>query len=135
MVQHWLDNWWLSAAIFVLGLHLLFNAWYVFGAALTNGRPRLEILHLLSLVYGVIAENATFQCPLTLLEKFCQARAGLIPYRESFEVHYLKALVSPHFPNWLLSWGAVGVFAVNVAIYARRFALRHAAAHSHRPAH
>ena len=135
MALHLLHSLWFSAAVFVLGLHLLFNSWYVFGAALTSGRPRLEILHLLSLIYGVIAENASFPCPLTLLEKFCQARAGLIPYRESFEVHYMKALVSPHFPNWLLGWGAVGVFAVNIAIYFRRFALRHAATHTHHPAH
>src|SRR6185437_14593948 len=31
---------------------------------------------ILSLFYGVIAENATFQCPLTLLEKWCEAHAG-----------------------------------------------------------
>lgn len=135
MVQHWIHTSWYAAAVAVLGLHLLFNAWYVFGAALTSGRPRLEILHLLSLVYGVIAENASFPCPLTLLEKFCQAHAGIVPYRETFEMHYLRALVAPHFPNWLLSWGAVGVLAVNVAIYVRRFALRHGHTQSHHPAH
>lgn len=135
MAQHWIQSWWFSAAIVVLGIHLLFNAWYVFGAALTSGRPRLEILHLLSLVYGLIAENAAFACPLTLLETFCQARAGLVPYHESFEIHYLHALVAPHFPEWLLGWGAGAVFVVNIAVYIRRFALRHAEAHTHRPAH
>jgi hypothetical protein len=133
MAQHWIQTWWFSAAVMVLGIHLLFNAWYVLGAALTSRRPGLEILHLLSLVYGVIAENASFACPLTILEKWCQARAGLIPYAGNFELHYLRALVAPHFPGWLLGYGAVGVFVVNVAIYARRFAHRYAA--SHRPAH
>jgi hypothetical protein len=133
MAQHWIETWWLFAAIVVLGIHLLFNAWYVFGAAVTSGRPRLEILHLLSLVYGVIAENAAFACPLTILEKWCQVRAGLIPYEGTFELHYLRALVAPNFPGWLLGYGAIGVFLINVAIYVRRFALRHAA--SHRPAH
>lgn len=131
MAQHWMDTWWLFAAIAVLGTHLLFNAWYVFGAAVTNNRPRLEILHLLSLVYGVIAENAAFPCPLTLLEQWCQSHAGIIPYRGNFELHYLRALVAPHFPAWLLGYGAVGVFLVNVAIYARRFAQRYAARHRH----
>jgi hypothetical protein len=120
-----------SLAIFVLGLHLLFNLWYVFGSLLTKGRPRLEIFHILSLFYGVIAENASFPCPLTILEKWCQARAGFIPYHGTFELHYLRAVVAPNFPMWLLGYGAVGVFLVNIAIYARRFALRYAQTHRH----
>lgn len=133
MAQHFVQSLWFAAIIAILGVHLFFNLWYVFGAAVTNGRPRLEILHLISLVYGLIAENASFACPLTLLEKWCQARAGVIPYEGTFELHYLRALVAPHFPGWLLGWGAVGVFLVNAAIYARRFTLRHA--HSHTTAH
>ena len=134
MAHHtWVQDLWFFAAIAVLGLHLVFNLWYVFGALVTRGRPRLEILHLLSLFYGVIAENATFQCPLTLLEKWCQAHAGFVPYSGTFEMHYLRAIVAPRFPLWLLEYGAVGVFVINVLIYARRFALRYA--HSHRHAH
>ncbi len=120
-----------SLAIFVLGVHLLFNLWYVFGAFVTKGRPRLEIFHIVSLFYGVIAENASFPCPLTILEKWCQARAGFIPYRGTFELHYLRAVVAPHFPEWLLGYGAVAVFLVNVGIYARRFALHYAQTHRH----
>ena len=132
MFQHtWGQDLWFSVAIAVLGLHLLFNLWYVFGALITKGRPRLEVLHIASLFYGVIAENATFQCPLTLLEKWCQSHAGFIPYNGVFELYYLRVLVNPSFPLWLLQYGAVGVFLVNVAIYARRFALRYAASHRH----
>lgn len=123
------------AAIFVLAVHLLFNVWYVFGAALTKGRPRLVTLHIFSLIYGVIAENASFACPLTLLEQWCQARAGVAPYTGAFEVHYLRAFVAPQFPLWVLEYGAVSVFLINVAIYARRFTVRHAAAHAHREHH
>ena len=134
MAHHtWGQDLWFSAAVAVLGLHLLFNLWYVFGALVTKGRPRLEIFHIVSLVYGVIAENASFQCPLTLLEKWCQGHAGFVPYGGTFELHYLHQLVDPRFPLWLLEYGAMGVFLVNIAIYARRFALRYA--HSHRHAH
>ncbi|MFZ0465966.1 MAG: DUF2784 domain-containing protein [Candidatus Acidiferrales bacterium] len=133
MGHTWAQNWYFSAAIAVLGLHLLFNLWYVFGALITSRRPRLEILHIVSLFYGVIAENASFPCPLTLLEKWCQARAGFVPYSGTFELHYLRALVAPNFPLWLLGYGAAAVFLVNVAVYARRFALRRA--HTHRHAH
>lgn len=129
MIHTWAREWWYVAAMVVLALHLLFNLWYVFGAAVTSGRPRLAVFHLLSLVYGVIAENVTFACPLTVLEKWCQARAGVKPYHGTFEVHYLHAVVAPHFPEWLLGYGAAGVFLVNVVIYGRRFTLRHAERH------
>jgi hypothetical protein len=129
----WAHVFFIIAAIAVLTAHLLFNIWYVFGCGITKDRPRLEILHILTLVYGVIAENASFACPLTLLEKFCQARAGLAPYSGPFDLHYLRAVVAPSFSLWLLECGAVAVFLVNAAIYARRFATRYA--QSHHPAH
>ena len=133
MRHTWAQDFYLVAAVAVLGAHLVFNARYVLGAAVTKGRPRLEILHILTLFYGVIAENATsFTCPLTLLEKFCQARAGIAPYNGPFELHYMRAVVAPSFPLWLLEYGAIGVFLVNAAIYARRFAVRYA--QTHRPA-
>lgn len=135
MIHTWERDVFFVSAILVLGLHLAFNLWYVFGAAVTKGCPRLEVLHMLSLIYGVIAENAAFVCPLTILEKWCQARAGIAPYNGPFEIHYLRAIVAPHFPLLLLEYGAIGVFVVNVAIYARRFAARYAQAHRHRPAH
>lgn len=90
-------------------------------------------MHILTLVYGVIAGNALFVCPLTLLEKLCQAHAGLAPYSGPFELHYLRALVAPSFPLWVLQYGAVAAFLVNIAIYAHRFAVRYA--RSQRPAH
>lgn len=133
MTRTWAHEFYLVAAIAVLAAHLLFNVWYVFGSWVTKNRPQLEILHILTLVYGVIAENASFVCPLTLLEKTCQARAGLAPYSGPFDLHYLRAVVAPSFPLWLLEYGAVAVFLVNVAIYTRRFATRYA--QSHRPAH
>lgn len=71
--------------------------------------------------------------PPTRLEKTCPARAGLTPYSGPFDLHYLRAMVAPSFPLWLLEYGAVAVFLVNVAIYTRRFATRYA--QSHRPAH
>lgn len=135
MIHAWERDFFYTAAIFVLAVHLLFNLWYVFGAAFTKSRPRLAILHIFSLFYGVIAENASFACPLTLLEQWCQARAGMAPYRGAFEMHYLRAFVAPHFPLWLLEYGAAGVFVVNVAIYVRRFALRHAHAPQHASPH
>jgi len=80
MTRTWAQDFFLIVGLAVLAIHLFFNVWYVFGAVVTKGRPRLEALHILTLIYGVIAENAAFSCPLTLLEKFCQAHAGMAPY-------------------------------------------------------
>lgn len=133
MTHTWIQDFFVVAAIAVLAAHLFFNVWFVFGAAVTKNHPRLEILHIFTLVYGVIAENATFTCPLTLLEKFCQAHAGVAPYQGSFELHYMRSVVAPSFPLWLLEYGAIAVFLLNVAIYTRRFAMRYA--RTSRPAH
>ncbi len=135
LIHAWERDFFYAAAILALALHLLFNLWFIFGAVFTKGRPRLAAMHIVSLIYGAIAENASFACPLTLLEQWCRARAGVASYRGPFEVHYLLTLVSPDFPLWILEYGAVAVFFVNAAVYARRFAQHHAEARHRRHAH
>ncbi len=112
-------------AILVLGVHLLFNAWVVFGAAVTRERPALVRMHILSAIYGVVIENAPWPCPLTLAETWCEARAGMAPYQGPFLLHYLDALVYPHFPPRVISWGAIGICLANLAIYAGRYRRQH----------
>lgn len=73
-----------------------------------------------SVTYGAAIENVSWPCPLTLAEKWFEARAGMDPYPGSFLVHYLGSSVYPHFPLGLLRFGAVGVCLVNLGIYARR---------------
>src|SRR5437867_4643860 len=53
----------LAAAI--LGLHLLFILWILFGATITRRRPLLRGLHLGSLVWGILIEILPWTCPLT----------------------------------------------------------------------
>lgn len=121
----------LLAGLF-LAVHLLFNAFVVAGALVTNGRPTLERLHILALFYGVVMENVSWPCPLTIAQKWFLLKAGTVPYQGDFIVHYLQTVVAPSFPLILLQWGAIGVFLVNMAIYARRYyarARRHAFHH------
>lgn len=112
----------LFLAALALVVHLFFNAWVVFGAAVTEGRPTLERLHILSLLYGAVMENVSWSCPLTLAQKWFMAEAGTTPYQGEFIIHYLRVLVAPNFPLALLRWGAIGVLVVNLGIYARRYA-------------
>jgi hypothetical protein len=115
----------------VLVLHLLFNVWVVCGAFVTNGRPTIERLHILSLFYGVVMENVSWPCPLTVAQKWFLMKAGQVPYQGDFLLHYLQTVVAPGFPLELLRWGAIGVFLVNLAVYARRYARTHRHAYHH----
>jgi hypothetical protein len=115
----------------VLALHLLFNAFVVVGALVTNGRPTLERLHILALFYGVVMENVSWPCPLTIAQKWFLLKAGAVPYQGDFILHYLQTVVAPNFPLALLQWGAIGVFLVNMAVYARRYARTHRHAFHH----
>src|SRR3989449_4592586 len=93
----------LAAAI--LGLHLLFILWIVFGGVFTRRRPLLRWLHLGSLVWGILIEILPWSCPLTWAENWLETRAGVAPYQGGFLLHYLDALVYPNIPPGLLrSW-------------------------------
>ena len=115
----------LFLAILVLSAHLLFNAWVVFGAAVTRARARLVPVHILSVIYGAVIQNEPWPCPLTLAETWSEEHAGIVPYQGPFLLHYLDILVYPDFPEALLRWGAIAVCAANLAIYARRYMCRH----------
>ncbi len=115
----------LLLAFLVLGLHLLFNVWVVFGAAVTRKDPWWGRVHIASIIYGAVIETAPWPCPLTLAEQWSLAHAGLTPYKGPFLVHYIQLLVYPEFSTRLLSWGAIGVCLANLAIYVRRYRREH----------
>src|SRR5438876_11798309 len=112
----------LAAAI--LGLHLLFILWIVFGAALTRRRPLLRWVHLGSVVWGILIEILRWTCPLTWAENFLETRAGIAPYQGGFLLHYLDALIYPIIPPGLLTGFGVAVCIGNFGIYACRFQRR-----------
>jgi uncharacterized protein DUF2784 len=114
----------LALADTVLILHLVFIAWVIFGALLTRGRPRLALVHVVTLLYGIIVEVTTLVCPLTFAENWCEAHAGVSPYHGPFVLHYLDAIVYPNLPGWLLIVSGVVVCIFNVGVYVRRFLLR-----------
>lgn len=106
-------------AVVVLALHLGFIAWVIFGWVLARTRPWLRWLHLASLVYGVFIEVAPWPCPLTLLENYLEALAGIAPYHGPFLLHYLDALVYPDVPEATLVVFALAVCGVNLWLHAR----------------
>lgn len=111
----------LASAVLVLALHLLFILWVIFGALFTRERPVLARLHVACFIWGLVIEIFPWTCPLTFAENWLEQRAGITPYQGGFLLHYLDALVYPDVPVLLLTIAAGVVFAVNLAIYWRRW--------------
>jgi hypothetical protein len=82
-----------ALATFVLFVHALFILWVVFGALVTRSPPILRCLHIASLVWGILTELLPWPCPLTLLESWLEAKAGVQSYEGGFLLHYLDKLV------------------------------------------
>lgn len=104
----------------VLTVHLLYIVWVIFGARFTGGRPRLSIVHIATILWGIVAETTPASCPLTIAENWCEARAGIAPYHGPFLLHCLDATVYPRVPSALLTTLAVAVCLFNLGLYLRR---------------
>lgn len=104
----------------VLFLHALFILWVIFGALLTRSRPVLRWLHIGCLVWGILTQLLPWPCPLTLLENWLEARAGVEPYQGGFLLHYLDKLVYPDISATVLTIVGVTVCALNLAFYGRQ---------------
>ena len=110
-------------AALVLAIHLAWLALVIFGALWTRGRPVWSTVHILALLWGIAVEVGPWSCPLTLVEEYFESRTGAAAaYHGSFLVHYLDAIVYPDFPGWVVTCAGVSVCALNLFVYARRFA-------------
>ena len=107
-------------AVSVLFVHALFIVWVVCGALLTRSRPILRWLHIASLVWGTLTELLPWPCPLTVLENWLEAKAGVQPYQGGVLLHYLDKLVYPDISATVLTIAAVIICTLNLAFYARQ---------------
>ena len=107
-------------AVCVLFLHMLFILWVAFGALLTLSRPVLRWLHIVSLVWGILTELLPWPCPLTVLENWLEAKAGVQPYQGGFLLHYLDKVVYPDISASALTVAGTLVCVLNLAVYGRR---------------
>jgi hypothetical protein len=115
-----------ALAVCVLGLHLLFILWVMFGVFIARRRLVLRWLHIVSLIWAILVEIFPWTCPLTFLENSLEARARVQPYQGGFLLHYLDALVYPDVSPLLLTIVAVAICTFNLAVYARFFLRRRA---------
>ena len=110
-------NIYIALSVAVLLLHILFILWVIFGALVTRNRPVLRALHVASLIWGILTELTAWPCPLTLLENWLEARAGVEPYQGGFLLHYLDRLVYPDISITVLVTVGMLVCMVNLAFY------------------
>jgi hypothetical protein len=113
------SNVYFALAVFILFLHALFIVWIVFGAFLTRSRPALRWLHVASLVWGILTELLPWPCPLTVLENWLEAKAGVQPYQGGFLLHYMDKLVYPDISATVLTVAGVVICVLNLALYGR----------------
>jgi len=106
-------------ALLVLAVHLAWILWVLAGCWLARSKT-LARLHIASLLYSIFIETSGWYCPLTYLEQWAQARAGLSPYRSDFLIHYLNSLIYPDIPQQLLVALAVAVCGFNLGVHAWR---------------
>ena len=104
-------------AICILLLHALFILWVVFGALATRSRPILRALHLCSLTWGILTELLPWPCPLTVLENWLEAKAGVQPYQGGFLLHYLDKVVYPDISATFLTVAGLIICALNLTLY------------------
>jgi uncharacterized protein DUF2784 len=114
------SNCYSALATAVLFFHGLFIFGVIFGATLVGSRPVLRWLHIVSLVWGILTELLPWPCPLTLLENWLEARAGVEPYNGGFLLHYLDRLIYPDVSPIVLTMAGVCVCLLNLAFYARQ---------------
>jgi len=115
----------LTAAILVLLLHLFWMGFIIFGALFTRGRPFWTTVHVVGLLWGIIAESGLLPCPLTIAEVYFETGAGIAPFQHSFLARALDAVVYPNVPGWLISVMGVSICAFNLGIYLWRLRKYH----------
>jgi Protein of Unknown function (DUF2784) len=87
---------------------------------LTAWRPALRWLHLASLIWGIAPELFPWPCPLTLLENWLEAKAGVEPCQGGFLLHYLDKLVYPDISSTDLTIADVIICSLNLLFCGRK---------------
>jgi hypothetical protein len=96
----------------VVALHFAFIGYVVLGGFLALRWPRTMWLHIPAVLWGIGIGTKRVDCPLTWVERWARARAGMAPLPpDGFIAHYITGVIYP------VSWeGAVEVAAFTVVL-------------------
>jgi Protein of Unknown function (DUF2784) len=104
---------------------LLWCGWVALGWTVTRCRRGLRTFHIVSTIYSIVIQLVPWPpCPLTVVEMWLEARAGIEPAREPFLVRVLDAVVYPDLSGWLVVTGAVLACAAMLGVYLWRYLRR-----------
>lgn len=109
----------------VVALHLGFVFFVALGGLLVAKRPRLSLLHLPAVAWGVVIEVVGGTCPLTPLENWLRDRGGAAGYTGGFVEHYLVPVLYPaDLTREAQIALATAALAVNAVVYVRLYLRR-----------
>ena len=102
----------------VLVVHGLFIVWVALGAIAVWRWPKLALLHLPALAWGVWIEVSGGICPLTPLENSLRRSAGQTGYSGGFIDHYVGGAIYPDGLTRQTQWVIAGVMlTINAVLY------------------
>jgi hypothetical protein len=85
-----------TVVVLTAGAHFAFIAYMVTGGFLALRWPKTIWLHVPVVIWGVAIEALDFVCPLTWLERWARAKAGMAPMPvDGFIDFYLTGVVYP----------------------------------------
>lgn len=105
----------------VVVLHLAFIGYVVIGGFLALRWRRTIWLHIAAVIWGIAIAAKRVDCPLTWLERWARARAGMAPLPpDGFIAHYITGVIYP--VGWVIGVQLVSfaVVALSWALYFRR---------------
>jgi hypothetical protein len=101
----------------VVVIHFAFVGYVVIGGFLALRWRRTIWLHIAAVIWGIAIAAKRVDCPLTWLERWARARAGMAPLSpDGFIAHYITGVIYP------VGW-VVGVQLVSFAVVALSWAL------------
>jgi hypothetical protein len=102
---------------FVVVVHCAFIGYVVMGGFLALRLRRTIWLHIAAVIWGIAIAAERVDCPLTWLERWARARAGMAPLPpDGFIAYYITGVIYP--VGWVL-----GVQLVSFAVVAGSWAL------------
>lgn len=102
----------------LLGLHLLFILFVIFGGLLVLRWRWVWPVHILAAVWGTLIELFGWICPLTPMENRLRRLGGAAGYEGGFIEHYLVPLVYPgNLTQELQIFLGTALIVLNVIIY------------------
>jgi Protein of Unknown function (DUF2784) len=99
-------------------LHFAFLGYLLVGGFLALRWPRTIWLHLPAVIWGIATTTQHLDCPLTWVERWARAKAGMAPLPpDGFMAHYITGVIYP--ASWVggVQVGAFAMVTVSWGLY------------------